>query len=503
MKVRSWILGLAGVLLLIFAVGLLVTVPVILKQQVTAKVQIDPDSGLAYTMWRDIPVPLYMSLYLFEVKNPQEILYGEKPVLEERGPYVYREYRWKSNITFHNNYTVSYREYKRYHFCSERSAGSESDEIVLPNVLALGAALMAEDLPYALKLIFSTALKTFNETPFIKKSVKEIMWGYDDPLVDFLNRIFPGIIPFKGKFGLFVEMNNSNAGLFTVYTGVNNIAKVHLVDNWNGLKEVNYWRSDQCNMINGTAGEMWPPFMTPSDALTFFSPDSCRTLELVFQKSGRTFGIPSFRYIAPKTMFANGTVYPPNEGFCPCRQSGVLNVSTCRHNVQVFISYPHFYNADPALWEAVSGLHPNEKDHALFIDIHPLTGIPLKISIKLQLNLFVKAVHGIKETGNIQPVLLPLLWFDEMGYIDGPPLHTFYNFLVLVPIVFEYLQYTLIAVGCLLVLIAVVLKIVHWKQQISVKGISSDKESQETSASLLPAGESNYTFLQQPSYLLD
>ncbi|XP_078410751.1 scavenger receptor class B member 1 isoform X4 [Cetorhinus maximus] len=435
MKVRSWILGLAGVLLLIFAVGLLVTVPVILKQQVTAKVQIDPDSGLAYTMWRDIPVPLYMSLYLFEVKNPQEILYGEKPVLEERGPYVYREYRWKSNITFHNNYTVSYREYKRYHFCSERSAGSESDEIVLPNVLAL--------------------------------------------------------------------MNNSNAGLFTVYTGVNNIAKVHLVDNWNGLKEVNYWRSDQCNMINGTAGEMWPPFMTPSDALTFFSPDSCRTLELVFQKSGRTFGIPSFRYIAPKTMFANGTVYPPNEGFCPCRQSGVLNVSTCRHNVQVFISYPHFYNADPALWEAVSGLHPNEKDHALFIDIHPLTGIPLKISIKLQLNLFVKAVHGIKETGNIQPVLLPLLWFDEMGYIDGPPLHTFYNFLVLVPIVFEYLQYTLIAVGCLLVLIAVVLKIVHWKQQISVKGISSDKESQETSASLLPAGESNYTFLQQPSYLLD
>ncbi|XP_041058739.1 scavenger receptor class B member 1 isoform X2 [Carcharodon carcharias] len=437
MKVRPRSLGLAGVLLLMFAVGLLVTVPEIVKQQVTAKVQIDPDSGLAYTMWRDIPIPLYMSLYLFEVKNPQEILNGEKPVLEERGPYVYREYRWKSNITFHNNYTVSYREYKRYHFCPERSAGSESDEIVLPNVLAL--------------------------------------------------------------------MNNSNAGLFTVYTGVNNIAKVHLVDNWNGLKEVNYWRSDQCNMINGTAGEMWPPFMTPSDALTFFSPDSCRTLELVFQKSGRTFGLPSFRYIAPKTMFANGTVYPPNEGFCPCRQSGVLNVSTCRHNAQVFISYPHFYNADPVLWEAVSGLHPNEKDHALFIDIHPLTGIPLNVSIKLQLNLFVKAVHGITETGNIQPVLLPLLWFDEMGRIDGPPLHTFYNFLVLVPNVFEYLQYTLIAVGCLLVLIAVVVKIVHWKQQISVKGISSgtDKESQGASASLLPAGESNYTLLQQPSYLLD
>ncbi|GCB81841.1 hypothetical protein scyTo_0021471, partial [Scyliorhinus torazame] len=139
-----------------------------------------------------------------------------------------------------------------------------------------GAALMVEDLPFALKLIFSTALKTFNETPFIKKSVKEILWGYDDPLVDFLNRVLPGILPFKGKFGLFVEMNNSNTGLFTVYTGANDITKVHLVDNWNGIKEVNYWHSEQCNMINGTAGEMWPPFMTPSDTLTFYSPDLCR-----------------------------------------------------------------------------------------------------------------------------------------------------------------------------------------------------------------------------------
>ncbi|XP_067910587.1 scavenger receptor class B member 1-like isoform X2 [Heterodontus francisci] len=359
---------------------------------------------------------------------------------------------------------------------------------------------MVEDLPYALKLIFSTALKTFNETPFIKKSVKEIMWGYDDPLVDFLNRVFPGLIPFKGKFGLFAEMNNSNTGLFTVHTGVNNINQVHLVDNWNGIKKLNYWHSEQCNMINGTAGDMWPPFITPSDSLTFFSPDSCRTLDLVFQESSWTFGIPSYRYVAPKTMFANGTVYPPNAGFCPCRQSGVLNVSTCRHNSQVFISHPHFFNADPVLWEAVDGLHPNEKDHALFIDIHPLTGIPLNVSIKLQLNLFVKAVRGITETGEIQPVLLPLLWFDERGYIDGPALHTFYHFLVLVPIIFKHLQFILIAVGCLLVLIAVVLEIVNRNWQTPVKGTSSgtNEERQRTSErSRLLHGDSSNMSLEQ------
>ncbi|XP_062930054.1 scavenger receptor class B member 1 isoform X1 [Mobula hypostoma] len=495
---RPRALAVAGLLLVTVGTGLLLAIPYVIQSQVKANIQIDPASGLAYTMWRDIPVPFYMSVYFFEVKNPQEFLRGEKPALAQRGPYVYREYRQKSNITFHNNYTVSYREYRRYYFYPEGSAGNESDELVFPNMITLGAALMVEDLPYPLKVVFSTALKAFKETPFIKKTVKEIMWGYDDSFIDFLNRMFPGMLPFKGKFGLFAEMNNSDSGLFTVYTGVDNITKVHMVDNWNGLKEVNYWHTEQCNMINGTAGEMWPPFITPSDSLTFYSPESCRTLELVYEKSGWTFDIPSFRYIAPKTMFANGTVYPPNQGFCPCRESGVLNVSTCRHNSQVFISHPHFYNGDPALWEAVDGLHPSEKDHALFVDIHPLTGIPLNVSIKLQLNLFVKAVPGIMETGNIRPVLLPLLWFEESVCIDGPAVNTFYYFMVVLPIVFQYLQYILVTVGCLLVLVALALKIVHLKKQIPFKGISSRnrEDSQDASERLLQADNSNESLEQ-------
>ncbi len=41
-------------------------------------------------MWKDIPVPFFMSVYFFHIVNPDEILKGEKPTVVQRGPYVYR-----------------------------------------------------------------------------------------------------------------------------------------------------------------------------------------------------------------------------------------------------------------------------------------------------------------------------------------------------------------------------------------------------------------------------
>nr|XP_014434794.1 scavenger receptor class B member 1 isoform X2 [Pelodiscus sinensis] len=323
----------------------------------------------------------------------------------------------------------------------------------------MGAAIMLEKLPHFLKVLISGALAGLGQGAFMNRTVGEIMWGYDDPLIDVLNNYVPGLIPFKGKFGLFMDFNNSNTGLFTVYTGATDINKIHIVDTWNGLKKVNYWRSNECNMINGTSGEMWPPFMTPSSSLEFYSPDACRSMKLVYEQSGVFKGVPTYRFVAPKTLFANGTDYPPNEGFCPCRESGIQNVSTCRMNAPVFISHPHFYNADPVLLEAVDGLHPNKEQHGLFLDVHPVTGIPMNCSIKLQLSLYIKKVAGISQTGQIKPVVLPILWFGESGAIEGSVLQQFYTSLVLIPSVLEYVQYIAIGLGLALMFVAIVLEV--------------------------------------------
>ncbi|XP_074015473.1 scavenger receptor class B member 1 isoform X1 [Numenius arquata] len=482
-------LGLVGAACALLGVCLLLVGPVIIKEQVVKNVRIDPTS-ISFGMWKDIPVPFYMSVYLFEVLNPKEALQGAKPVLNQRGPYVYREYRYKKNITFHDNDTVSFLEYRQLFFQPDMSNGSEEEYIVVPNILMMGAAVMMENLPNFVKLLLSGALAGLKQEAFMNRTVGEILWGYDDPLIDTINTLVPGLMPFKGKFGLFMELNNSNSGLFTVYTGMKNISRVHMVDSWNGLKKVNYWRSNECNMINGTAGEMWPPFMSPT-SLEFYSPDACRSLTLVYEQSGKFEGVPTYRFVAPKTLFANGTDYPPNEGFCPCMQSGIQNVSTCRLKAPMFISHPHFYNADPALVNAVEGLHPSKDQHALFLDVHPMTGIPMNCSIKLQLNQYIKHVSGIIQTGKIKPVVLPLLWFAESGSIEGSVLKQFYTNLVLIPSLLDYLQYIFLGLSVPLIISAAVL-MARSQEKCSLfwssnkKNSDTNKANQATSAKKLP-----------------
>ncbi|XP_024901265.1 scavenger receptor class B member 1 [Pteropus alecto] len=441
-------------------------------------VRIDP-SSLSFSMWKEIPIPFYFSAYFFDIVNPNEILQGEKPQVRQRGPYVYRGGKSKARAV--NRLTPGH------------SASC---------ILALqGASVMMEDKPMSLKLIMTLLFTTFNERAFMNRTVGEIMWGYEDPLMQLINKYFPNMFPFKGKFGLFAEFNNSDSGLFTVFTGIKNFSRIHLVDKWNGVSKVNYWHSDQCNMINGTSGQMWAPFMTPESSLEFYSPEACRSMKLIYEEEGTFEGIPTYRFKAPNTLFANGTVYPPNEGFCPCLESGIQNVSTCRFNAPLFLSHPHFYNADPVLAEAVLGLNPNEKDHSLFLDIHPVTGIPMNCSVKLQLSLYVKAIRGIGQTGQIKPVVLPLLWFEERGAMEGQTLETFYTQLVLMPKVLHYAQYVLLAVGCVLLLIPIIYQIrsqercyLFWSS--SKKG-SKDKEAMQAYSESLMTSAPKGTVLQE------
>ncbi|KAL8180195.1 UNVERIFIED_CONTAM: hypothetical protein K2H54_011038 [Gekko kuhli] len=81
-------------------------------------------------------------------------------------------------------------------------------------------------------------------------------------------------------------------------------------------------------------------------------------------------------------------------------------------------------------------------------------GVPLNVSVKLQLSLFIKRVPIIAQTGRIKPVVLPLLWFEERGVITDDILNPFYDMVVLVPAVLGYVQYCAIGLGGVLLIAA-------------------------------------------------
>lgn len=70
----------------------------------------------------------------------------------------------------------------------------------------------------------------------------------------------------------------------------------------------------------------------------------------------------------------SGSLYPENACSCngECVPSGVLNISACRYGSPGFVSFPHFYTADPYYVDQFDGLTPNKKQHELSITLEPV-----------------------------------------------------------------------------------------------------------------------------------
>ncbi|XP_075919581.1 scavenger receptor class B member 1-like isoform X1 [Petromyzon marinus] len=246
-------------------------------EKVRRRLSLREDGGETFRAWHDVPVPFYLSVYLYHVDNPEDIVQrGDKPRVTQRGPYTYREERHKVDLRFYDLPAVSFRERRVYQFCPELSVGSERDSITTLNIPALAAAMLSERLSPRLRLAVSLLLSAVGEgSAVVSLAVGDFLWGYSDPLARALHSLSPTLWP-SPRFGLLAGFNNSDSGEFVVETGVTDISQVHRVVSWNGMTKLPYWRSARCNQISGTAGEMWPPLVNQSLPLTFFSPDTCR-----------------------------------------------------------------------------------------------------------------------------------------------------------------------------------------------------------------------------------
>ena len=64
-----------------------------------------------------------------------------------------------------------------------------------------------------------------------------------------------------------------------------------------------------------------------------------------------------------------------------------------RFGAPVFVSQPHFYLADPYYSSLVHGMRPDHEKHTTSLKIEPLSGVPVEVMAKFQLNILIDKVN--------------------------------------------------------------------------------------------------------------
>ncbi|KAI4463521.1 scavenger receptor class b type-1 sr-b1 [Holotrichia oblita] len=292
-----------------------------------------------YDLWKETPIPMYLNVYMFNWTNADEVLknWTTKPIFQECGPYVFSEHHIRVNLTWNETEnTVTYYQKRIWHFQPDLSIGTLQDNITNLNVIAATAAYLVRKRIAPIQEMASFFIDLKERQLVQTKTVAQWTFdGYEDKLLQLLLKlnITSLNIP-DSKFGWFYGRNNSEVydGNFTMYTGVNKMDLLGIINKWNGVSWTGDYRS-YCGVVNGTSGELWPP-VKKYDRVAIFSPDLCSTIWLSHQKnySEEIVGVIGKKYIGTDFLFDNGTKYPEQKCFVSDKPfpSGVRDVSVCK-----------------------------------------------------------------------------------------------------------------------------------------------------------------------------
>ena len=530
---KSLGLGILGLFLVALGISLCVLRPIFFHHILQKGLALSSTSN-SFKIWSDtsdLP-PLIFKVYIFNWTNPEQ-LGIEKPHLDQLGPYCFREVRQKDNITFHHeNKTVSYLQRRLWYFDAKQSNGSLNDIVNHLDVVAASAAHKIRYWDYDWQKTLSVILST--RKLYTRKTVDELLFtGYSDGILTMGKMMVTDPdIPAFDRFGWFYMRNGSAEfdGHFNMETGEGDIGQLGILRKWN-YRDTTKYHKNPCNVIEGSAGEFWPPGRTKDD-ITLFSADICRPLFYEYEGTTSHFGIEGYRYTIDKKTLGNATrrrfphdqakffepttttedffvaehsaemtgsttentynghssentdVYSDNDpdvinmGNCycngECTPSGLLNITLCRYGAPVFISLPHFHKADPAVLNAVEGLRPNDKEHSFSITLEPTTGIPLEVSAALQANVHLHSSEIVGLYNNVPNIYMPMIWFKLKAQVTEEMASNL-RILLALPIVMLCSGIIMIIVGLCLIGAVALLSLFGKKRRIPQTDATTEK----------------------------
>ncbi|KAH0949613.1 hypothetical protein HN011_006049, partial [Eciton burchellii] len=462
------------------------------------------NGSLSFHYWQKPGVLRLTKVYIFNVTNTEAFLqFNEKPKLQEVGPFVYREDMEKVNIVFHNNGTVSYQHKKILNFIPEMSRDGDL-KVVVPNIPLLTLSTQSKSLPRLITMGLSLFLSGMHMKPFIPITAQELVFGYDDPLVSLAHKFLPRTRRPMSRIGLLLGRNGTLSEISTIFTGHTDMKEFGLINRLNGLDHLPYWSSAPCNSITASEGSFFPPRDdTGANIVHLWDKDLCRRLPFQYRGPIEKTSIKADLYTPPDMVFGryNST---DNDCFCSddltCPAQGLQNVSPCQYSAPVYISFPHFYKADPKLLDAVEGLKPDKKLHESYIKIQPKLGVPIEAMVRVQLNLMVERQPNIAVVANFPDMMFPIMWIEEGIEELSPPIRRWiYLATTFSDIAVPCITYGLILVG--LTIIVIVLVKVYNSPILAHEAIELGKRTIRRGSSILINGQ-HRLMVSRDSYVL-
>ncbi|XP_044745604.1 sensory neuron membrane protein 2-like [Coccinella septempunctata] len=436
-----------------------------------------------WEMFKEMPFPFTFKVYFFHVENPQGILSGEKPVLSEKGPYIYDLFHWKTDISWEDEY-ISYYEWSNFIFNSKASGKlKDDDEVTVLNAPYNGLFINVEEIsPNALEAVSGVTEGIFGDKDslFVKVKVKDYLFnGFpvcEDPskkgfLIDTVCKQMKARagkgLRIDGNRLLAAQLHHKNMthlGKFTINSGSKEKEKVATLTKHDDKLYLDTWRGgnkSDCNQIRGVVS--FPAFIKKEMKFDTFSEDICRVMTLSFNKTERVKGIQGYKFTLMNNSMDSSKRNEGNFCYCinrtrtlngefGCLKDGVLDLTNCI-GTQILLSFPHFLYADKEYQNSVEGLSPNADSHETFVTLEPTSGVPLKVAKRVQFNMFLRAIEDVPMIENLTNALLPLFWVEESLILPDKYTDKIKKELLNKLLILEIFKYTLIITGLAAVLI--------------------------------------------------
>lgn len=393
-------------------------------------------NSLVFSLWQKPPIDVYLKVYIFNITNAEEFLKGGVPLkVAEVGPYVYKEDLENTNVTWHEDNTISFYPKRTITFVPEMSiANPEMDVVYVPNVPFLGVTSTLHDAGFLVNFPLARLTGLLNTKPILNITVHEYLWGHEDSLISLASGIVPNFINFR-KFGLLDRMYDEGNNKVRLnikrkkdmlneegrYLSIESFNNQHGLSQW-GYREPEgnetYPENTICNRLRGCVeGTLFPPFLDPRAKFRVFRKSFCRPIPIEFkEKVWLEEGFEGYLYTTSKDFLDSAAENPDNKCYCrnpkKCLRRGLSDMTPCYYNIPAAMSLPHFLNADPDLSWNIVGLKPDPEQHEARIILQPSIGIPVRVNSRIQINLVMYPTIYNSKVQPFNDMTVPLFWTD-------------------------------------------------------------------------------------------